>query len=278
MISIMNFTSIPVRIYRVLSGRKIAPLLMTVLMITGITLFSGVAHAEGEDGSSSEVMISSLYLFSKQQKGLLAEKLFVVVNRSDKPYSLENLRLHLPDKAKDVEAGILFGENQESRKIKISRSDEGWILKAELPQGNSTLMVHFFLEGHQLTDSLPDFRAVTDQIAKPDEKNFRVVGWKPVDARPSIVGAGSTQEIQVPHVGPAMKVTFPAPGVDGISNVDYDFSDGSFLSVTGTENHKSTLLGSFWLTALSLVLALGITIIALGYYHSTYRKGPREQE
>ncbi len=197
------------------------------------------------------VRITNALQVTKTENGLHILKLFAAANSSNPPMSSKSgdLSVFVPEKATDV---VVRLRHEDSMPVNVDTAREGSYLKVQrgFRPGQSELTVEFNLEDLEFEDKVHRFQGgVSDHP-------FAVVLWKPDNARPAITG-GKTQTIQIPEMGPALQVTYPADGA-----VHFNFSSGGLIIMDPEHADRNPLFPTPGRAVLAVSLAL-VLLIAL---------------
>lgn len=210
----------------------------------------------GAQGNS--VRLTSMTMFTKLKDGLFVERIYVITNRSMPPRLLEasGFRLQLPEDARDLQAYMRLEDTNLSLPVELKPTPEGYSMDRSLRPGNHTLHISFRIPGHVFQDSMPDLTTVGDTQGAISH-NFRVISWKPEDAKPVVTGA-EAKEIDVPDFDRAMHVTYE----EG-QKVRFDFGAGGYVIEKLVDEHYLPLFyrGEYALIG-SLLLAIAGFLIA----------------
>ena len=181
-----------------------------------------------EDGAKeSDLKITSMHIATRIGSGLSMETLYVVSNHSKpaKTYNTSRTSFLLPDGAENVEAFFRLESVDVAIPLDVTRAKDGsYGIDLSLRPGNGTLTFRYVIKGDGWKDSLPDIESGNRSL---DSGNFRIVSWKPMDARPEVIG-GKATEITVPHLGSAFRVEY-TPG----SKVEYRFNSKGIFTPGG---------------------------------------------
>lgn len=170
----------------------------------------------------ADVQITAALQVTKVQNGLRVESMYIIANQSQprRSFSTDDLFVYVPTGATEVRGGLRHESSQMAIPLQLTPSGKpGYFrLGRGFRPGSSELTISYLVEGELLTDQL-----LHDPAGDDNSHKFRILLWRPQNARPIIQGGSVVQE-NIPGAGEALRVMYPPTG-----GVRYDFSSGDFL-------------------------------------------------
>lgn len=198
------------------------------------------------------IRITNALQVTKTENGLHVLKLFAAANTSTPPMSSKSgdLSVFVPEKATAV---VVRLRHEDSMPVNVETTRDGSYLKVQrgFRPGQSELTVEYNLEDLEFEDRVHRFQGVVS------DHPFAVVLWKPDNARPAITGA-KTQTVQIPDMGPALQVTYPAD-----TAVNFNFQAGGLVIMDPEHADRNPLFPTPGraLIAVSLALVLFVALL-----------------
>lgn len=170
----------------------------------------------------ADVQITAALQVTRVQNGLRVESMYIIANQSQpaRSFSTDELFVYVPEGATEMRGGLRHESSQMAIPLQLTPSGKPgyYRLGRGFRPGSSELTVSYLVEGEKLTDQL-----LHDPAGDDNSHKFRIVLWRPQNARPVVQGGTVIQE-NIPGAGEALRVMYPPTG-----GVQYDFSAGDFL-------------------------------------------------
>jgi hypothetical protein len=170
----------------------------------------------------ADVQITAALQVTRVQSGLRVESMYIIANQSQpaRSFSTDELFVYVPEGATEMRGGLRHESSQMAIPLQLTPSGKPgyYRLGRGFRPGSSELTVSYLVEGEKLTDQL-----LHDPAGDDNSHKFRIVLWRPQNARPVVQGGTVIQE-NIPGAGEALRVMYPPTG-----GVQYDFSAGDFL-------------------------------------------------
>ena len=164
-----------------------------------------------EDG-----FISPALQVTRNDKGLTVTKVYIINNPAkNQAYSSRNLKLFVPENARNIFAGIDDPETKAPFTVALKKSGNYYSLNHALVPGRNIIYINFSIDGPRFSDRF----SWGEKKGTDSKHNFMVLLWRPTEIIPEIKG-GSTTDISNENMGRGIQVTYPTDG----SPVYYDFS------------------------------------------------------
>jgi hypothetical protein len=217
-------------------------------------------YSMGADPSS--ILITTMQLVKKLEKSLLVERAYVISNKSTPPktYSGKKLKFLLPEGSKNLHVTMQLEETGMTVPVgtKLSEDGGGFYIDRSFPKGATTLTVNFEYPSHQLPDRMPD--VISDDGKSPKSHNFRVLSWKPTDAKP-VIESGETEDLDIPNIGAVLKVSYPTE-----KEVILDFRKGSVFFEKGSASAENPFYTSPLRNLLGIIIFTAFLFLIMHLY------------
>ncbi len=216
---------------------------------------------------ADSVQITSMQLIKKLQKSLSVERAYVISNRSNPPrtYSTEKLRFHLPQGAKNLSASLKLEESGMTVPVGVRESEDGTYFQIDrvFQTGTSTLTVSFEYPSYELPDVMPDI--ISEDGSSPKSHGFRILSWKPDDAKPDVDG-GESEELDIPNLGKLLKVSYPEQG-----EVILDFRKGGIYLEQGMVSAENPVYGGWKMSFTALIIFTALLFLIFIFINQKQR-------
>ena len=221
-----------------------------------MTVYDAGAKAE-------DLQITAAMHVSKGPAGLHVTKIYAITNVSSPPATFRGGAFTVPvfSGAKNIQGRIEYESTRMPLPLELLETEEGLVVDRAFRPGAARLSVEFDVEGVSFSDRMHTIKG----FANPSPHNFTVLIWQPSDARPRVSG-GSVTEVQIPDLGPALRVDYPAQG-----EVSYDVSAGSSVSrapVSGPNVDANPIFDTTAKTLFGLLAALALFFLLAAFFSS----------
>lgn len=211
--------------------------------------------------------------------GLAIQQYMVIANQSAPPRSYDPRGYHvfIPDGAEAIRASL----QHESTRVPVPLSMDPvpdkknrYRIDRGVRPGNSQLVIDYLLPDVKFIDALPEEDGVAglppartpntnenphSAGALENPHSFRIIFWQPANAKPTVSG-GRFEDIQIPNIGPALRVIYPAKsagqGDASPATVSYDFSAGGVFVENPLQSDENPLFNSPIETTVGVIAGL----------------------
>ena len=220
------------------------------------------------------VQITGAMRVTKLRAGGLAIQQFLVISNRSQPqrsFDPRGYHVYIPEGAEAMRASL----QHESTRVPIPLgltpvegegpdSERRFYLDRGVRPGNSLLVIDYLLgDTLEFSDRLPNESGVKLPPAKTPlipgvsaasahGHDFRIVFWQPSNARPEVDGALKAEDIEIPNIGSALRVSYPPGG----GEVRFDFSSGGVLIDRPLDSDSNPLFGTPTQTLVGVVAGL----------------------